>query len=371
MVIIHTEASLGWGGQEIRTVREAKGFKEKGHRVIIAAPKESLIYKRALSEGITAEPIEMPSSVSPRAMVRLKRIIDKYRAELVCTHSSIDSWLVSFAVRLVDDKPAIIRVRHLSTPIRKGALNNVLYNKVPERVITTSEAIRRQMIEENGFDGGRIVSIPTGVDLGSFNPKAPGQKVRRDAGFTDDDFIVGAVSVLRSWKGHFDLIEAAKIITEKNKNIKFIFAGEGPMRERIEERIKALSLESRVKLLGHRDDVETVLAALDLFAFPSYANEGVPQAVLQAMSMEKAIVASDLESIQEVIKDRATGVVVPPKDPQSLADAILSLYGDKALREALGRKARLFVEENYSFKSMVERLEGVYMAAVRSAGKAA
>src|SRR5581483_9594968 len=172
MKILHTEASLAWGGQEIRILTEAKGFVQRGHTIVIAAPSDSLLFTRAREAGFPTAAVSMRKSGYPAAVKTLLRVIEKHQIDIVHTCSSRDSWLGLFAARLSGRRPRLIRTRHLSTPIGKSRLTRWLYAR-PNRIITTGEATRRLLIEESGLSPHRIISIPTGIDLNHFRPVPP------------------------------------------------------------------------------------------------------------------------------------------------------------------------------------------------------
>jgi glycosyltransferase involved in cell wall biosynthesis len=356
--ILHTEASLGWGGQEIRIVHEAAGIAARGNHVMIAAPENSVILGRAREAGIEVFPagFNKRNPLSVRAMMAL---IDRLRPDILNTHSSADSWVSALAARLSRSRPKIIRTRHLSTPISRSLLSRVIYDILPDAVITTGEEIRWMMIERNRFDGGRIVSIPTGVDLVRFDI-ARVQPVLPAKGFT-----AGMVGVLRSWKGHGYFIRAVPAILKKIPRATFYIAGDGPQYDNIRKMITELDLEDKVILLGHREDIPEVLASLDVVVQPSYANEGIPQSVLQAMAMERPVVASDAGAIKEVVIDGKTGFLTAPKDPAGLAEKIIRLYEGPSLRAAFGRAGRMLVEKNHSVGHMLDRIESLYGALAR------
>src|SRR5204862_1422704 len=125
---------------------------------------------------------------------------------------------------------------------------------------------------------------------------------------------VGMISVLRSWKGHDYFLEAAARILKKRQDVRFVVAGDGPRRETIRNQIAALGQQEKILTLGHREDVPNILASLAVLVLPSTAHEGVPQILLQAQAMGKAIVATTVGGIPEVVTDGETGLLVPPKD---------------------------------------------------------
>jgi len=210
------------------------------------------------------------------------------------------------------------------------------------------------MIDKNKFNPNKIFSIPTGVDLERFNP----EKVNPI--FKSKEFKVGIIGVLRSWKGHIYLLEAVPLILNHISNIKFYIVGDGPQRENIINYIKQLNIENWIIMTGYREDIPEILASLDVIVHPSYANEGVPQAIIQAMAMKKCVIASNIIGIREVVIDGETGLLIEPRKPVEIADKIIKVYTDKNFRKILGEKAQEIVKYKYSSDKMFENIEKIY-----------
>lgn len=354
MKILHTEASLAWGGQEIRILTEARGFVERGHTVVIAAPPESLLFTRAGEAGLPTEAVSMRKRGYPAAVKRLLQVIDKYQIEFVHTHSSRDSWLGLFAARFSGRRPRLIRTRHLSTPIGRSGLSRWLYAR-PDRIVTTGEATRRRLIEESGLSPRQIISIPTGIDLNHFRPASP------PAGAAP---AVGMVAFLRDWKGHTYFIDAAREVLRKIPEAVFYIIGDGPEEERLRSLLDRIDMTSRIRMLGYQSDVREILSRLDIVVLTSYANEGVPQSLLQAMAMGKPVIGTTVGGIPEVIDDGVNGYLIPPRDADACAERIVELIQNPARRAEMGRAGRARVEKEFSFEGMLDQVEAVYHAAL-------
>lgn len=360
LTILHTESSLGWGGQEIRILEEAKGLRRRGHRITIVCQPESELSIRAKEVGLEVRTLFMEKISYPLALLRLLRIIEDYNVDILNTHSSRDSWFASIAGRLSKRKPAIIRTRHLSTPISKSSISRFLYESLPNRVITTGEEIRRRMIEDNGFDGKGIISIPTGVDLDLFNPHRVNGTLKGAWGVSEDIPAIGMVAVIRSWKGHEDFVNAAAMVIKEFPESRFLIIGDGPRKEVVEGYIRERALQDSIIMTGHRDDIPQVMASLDILVLSSYANEGLPQSLTQAMAMEKPVIASNVGSIPEVIIEGETGYLVPPRNPSALAEKIISLLKDNGLRLEMGKTGRRLVTSRFSLEGMLDKIENLY-----------
>jgi glycosyltransferase involved in cell wall biosynthesis len=153
------------------------------------------------------------------------------------------------------------------------------------------------------------------------------------------------------------LIEAMTRLPER---IELVIIGDGPQRAALEQRIAALGLEGRVRMQGQQADVLPWLRALDIFALPSFANEGVPQALVQAMLVELPCVTTPIGGIPELAEHERTALLVAPRDPVALAAAIERLAGNEGLRRELGEAARKHCVEGYSYERMLDRMEAIY-----------
>jgi glycosyltransferase involved in cell wall biosynthesis len=314
----------------------------------------------AKREGFKTVPVDFKRRNFMHLIYLLKRFIEKEHIDIVNTHSSKDSWLVLPAARLAKNKPLTIRTRHLSTPIGKNLMSTFLYNALPHFIITTGEAIRKQMITVNHFNPDKIISIPTGVDTDIFKPEKMYDDVRKELNLEGSTPLVGAVSVIRSWKGLDYLVKAVPFVLKEVPEVRFIIAGEGIHRKTLEKTLEKTGINGKVYLLGYRENIASILNSIDIFVHPSYANEGVSQSILQAMAMEKPVIASNLAPLKEVVIENETGILVPKKEPEGIARAVIRLLRDKKLSKQLGENGRRLAMKSYSFDGMLDKLETLY-----------
>jgi glycosyltransferase involved in cell wall biosynthesis len=363
MRILHTESSCGWGGQELRVLAEVEGLTHRGHDLSMAAPLQSFLYKEARKRklAVRALPIARKGFAGWRA---LRNLLKAEAFDIVNTHSSTDSWLVALARIGLRNPPAVVRTRHISAPIPNNLLSRWLYWGAAEQIVTTGEALRRQVVDQTGADPARVRSVPTGIDLTRF---CPGDRVaaRARLELARDDFLVGIVATLRSWKGHRYLLDALTLIPEER--VKLVIVGAGPYEDTLRRQAAASGLAARVIMAGHQEDVVPWLHSFDVFALPSYANEGVPQAILQAMACALAVVTTDVGGIGEAARNAVTALVVEARNPPALAAAIVRLRDDPALRNRLGRAGNIEAQARFSREVMLDRMEAVFHAALRDA----
>ncbi|HEV8243338.1 MAG TPA: glycosyltransferase [Nitrospirales bacterium] len=358
--VLQTESALELGGEEFRVLAEVEGLVQRGHRVILALRPNSQLQGLASAQGVPVETVMMEKWLYPIAILFLVRLISRYTIDIVHTHGSRDSWIAAIAGRLSRRKPVIIRTRHKSVPIADNFLNRILYTRLTDRIITTGERVRQDLIQRNRFDGSRIVSIPTGVDLGLFRPRPDDGAFRAELGIAPQEFLVGMVSFLRDYKGYRYYIEAARLVLEREAMVRFLIVGDGPEQEALRAQIDQLGLTDRVIMTGHREDIPNILSALDLFVLTSIDAEGLPQVITQALAMEKPVVASNVGAVSEVVMHGQTGLLVPPRDPDAMAEQILLLMKDRDLGRRLAYNGRRLVEERYSLATMLDRVEALY-----------
>jgi|UniRef100_A0A7V6DPW1 glycosyltransferase involved in cell wall biosynthesis len=357
--ILHTESSLGWGGQEHRVLAEARVMPRRGHRLLIACDPRGELYRRAGREDVAVVPLQFGGRANVSAWLALRRLLLQERVDILNTHSSLDSWVAFLAWLRIGNKIKLVRTRHLSTQVRPNWPTRQLY-QAPAAIITTGRGISELLHQRLGVPRQRLHSIPTGVDLGDFFPQLPDPKLAKRLHLPPGTFVFGTISVLRSWKGHLYLLEAFKELREEGLNAILLIVGEGPYRPVIEEKIKELRLTEAVRLPGHQDAVPEWLALMDAFVLASYAHEGIPQALLQALAMGKPVVSTRVGGIPEVIVPEETGLLAPPRDFQTLARAMGRLAQNESLREALGRRGPHLVASRYSLEQMADALERLY-----------
>jgi glycosyltransferase involved in cell wall biosynthesis len=353
--ILHTEASLGWGGQEIRVLSEARGVMRAGHEVMLAAPAEARIAKEAPRFGVPVRTLAIGRK-RPGGVLALRQLLDE-RFDVVNTHSSTDTWLAALACSTLSNAPPLVRTRHISAPMPRNAATRWLYARATDRIVTTGERLRTQVIDETGVAPDRVTSIPTGIDLARFEP-GDRAAARASLGLPAEAPIVGIVATLRSWKGHRFLFDA--IASMARKDVRLVVVGDGPQRESLEARAREADLAGRVTFAGNRDDVAAWMHAFDLFCLPSYANEGVPQALMQAMACGLAVVSTPVGSIDEIVTDAVSGVLVNPSDAQALRGAIERLLDDEGRRRALSARALETARQRFGESLMVERMLAVF-----------
>ncbi len=365
--ILHTESSLGWGGQEIRILTEARSMLDRGHRVTLLTPASAEILPAAKKLHIPVEAIDIAiKRIKPLLALRqwLKQHGREY--DIINSHSSTDSWLSAVACATLHGMPALVRTRHVSTPINNHFSTRWLYEKATAHIVTTGEALREQLHRDNGYALAHMTSVRTGIALDYYRPLD--KLVARAKLGLENRPIIGIVATLRDWKNHEDLLDAMVLLRAQVATFpdwRLVIVGGGPEYERLENKIKARQLDSVVKLVGNQDNVPEWLSAFDIFTLPSYGNEGVPQGIMQAMACGLPVVCTSVGAISEAVQDGRTGIMVAKRNPQSLANGLARLMNDQLLCSEMGREGHAFAREHFGVDVMLDKMEAIFRRHVR------
>jgi glycosyltransferase involved in cell wall biosynthesis len=360
--ILHTESSKGWGGQENRILHESIGLRKLGAGVVIVCQPDSRLALRARESGLEVRTVKMRRGLDLIAIWQIMRVIRNERIAVVNTHSGRDSMLAGIAARLSRTRPLIVRTRHLALPLT----SKFTYSVLPHKVVTVSEYVRRYLIGR-GIPEARVAAVPTGVDLSRFDPDAEAGTLRHELGLDAKTPLVGTAAILRLKKGHQVLLEAIPKVLEAVPDAVFVLAGDGPQQQNILKSIREKNLGAHVLLLGLRRDIPNVLKSIDLFVLPTL-EEALGTAFVEAMAMQKPVIGTRVGGVPEVIDDGRNGLLVDPRDPAGLADAIVRLLRSPDLAAAMGERGRQIATTEFSVERMCQRMQALYEALLHTQG---
>jgi L-malate glycosyltransferase len=233
-----------------------------------------------------------------------------------------------------------------------------LGNRWTDVVVANAEAVRADAIRQEALPPEKVVVIHNGVDLGRF---AGGDaSLRRELGLPEDAVVVGVIANLLQYKGHDVFLDAWKSVLRRHPRAVALLVGDGPLRGRLEDRLRSEGLAGSVRLAGVRRDIPRVLAAVDVVAHPSY-EEGSANAILEALAAAKPVVATAVGGTVEAVVHERTGLLVPPGDAAALAEGICRLIEDRHAADAFGGAGRELVRDRYDMALMVAGYERLFL----------
>lgn len=353
--IVHSEAATSFGGQEGRIFKEMTAMRARGHHVEAICQPRAMLVERLSDAGFTVHTVDMDGPVNyVKGVAAVRRILREGRFDVLNTHSRRDTVIAAMAGRLAGT-PLIVRTRHLSNKV--GSMWS--YTWLPHRVTTVSDHVRHYLIER-GVPANRAATVYSPIVL-----PAPVEHstLRDELGLADDDIVVGCVAVMRATKGHKDLIDAMVPLMASRPKLHLVFVGGGsPVFEQTQDYVATLGLQDRIHLMGMRRDVPNLLAGFDIFALATQ-QEASGTVYVEAQASGLPVIGTNVGGVSEMFRDGETGILVPPKNPQALTDALQRLIDDPDLRRRMGEAGRKMVWEDgvFSPARLAESTEAVYL----------
>ncbi|MBN1272430.1 MAG: glycosyltransferase family 4 protein [Candidatus Aminicenantes bacterium] len=357
MSLFHIDAGKEWRGGQRQSLFLVREIYRRGYPVYFVVQPKSPLHKKAKEAGLPILPVRMRSEADLLAVVRLAVFMKMRKCRLAHFHDA-HSLAVGSAAASLAGTPIRIMTRRVDFPLKKNFFSKRKYQKNLDALIAISKGVKKVLVE-GGVDPQLVKVIPSGIDFSPYTDLLPCNYLRKELSFKPKDFLVGIIAHLADHKGHKYLIRAAKILKEKAPRIKVIIVGKGPLEMELKQQSRKSHVDDMVYFLGFREDIPQILCSLDVFVLSSYL-EGMGSTILDAMACSLPVVATRTGGIPEVVKNTVTGILVPPKDPAALSEAILTLYKDKKLGRELGVKGSEVVREKYSAESMAGKVMDLY-----------
>lgn len=359
--ILHTESHRQWGGQERRIFNEARWMHDNGHRIVVVAPNPSPLYEKSLRQGWETHALAFNKWKMASDAWHLRTLLRRVRPDILNTHGNTDS-KVGLVAAWGLPVPCVIRTRHSTPPVGNSWYNRLLYGRLCHVVFTTASCVSRQIHRDLGVPEERIRTVPSGVDCPQnlIAREAARQALAAEMGLADDQRFIGFIGRITREKGATVLAEAFADIRAQLPGHHLVFIGDGNQAVDVRQVIRERNQETHIHLLGYRDDPWPYFRALDCFVLASSKYEGVPQTMLQAMFAECPVVGTDVGGIPDIVSHDETGLLVPPDNPQRLAQAILHTFDAP---ESTGRRvaaAYRNVCRHHTLSAMGKKILGVY-----------
>ena len=375
--IVRIIARLNIGGPSLHVVNLNKGLSSDRFEslLVTGSPNtgEGSMLDYAQENGV--QPLAIPEMVGEaslrlrdfKALVRLYQILRKERPQIVHTHTAKAGFLGRLAARLAG-VPILVHTYHghvlhsYYSPLKSWLLLQMERGlaRTTDRLVAVSALGKEDLIAYRVAPSEKISVIPLGFDLNPFlDCESLKGEFRGEIGLAADAKLVGIIGRIFPIKNHRLFLESAAQVAEQESNVRFVIVGDGILRREMEQYAQDLGIRQQVIFTGWRRDLPRIYADLDLLVVSS-DNEGTPVSAIEAMASGCPVVATQVGGLPDLVQNGETGYLVPSKQPQALAAAMLELIRDPETAKQMGRSAQQSVMGRFSVNRLISDIEGLY-----------
>lgn len=336
------------------------------HVVSLKGPGE--LQQELAAAGVPATNLAMRGRGDVRVIPRLLTLLRQVRPDLLCTYLFHANHLGRLLAPLAGIR-RILTVQESADAWRRWPHNlaDQLTAPLVNQFVANSEAVKVRFCAFARVAADRVAVIHNGIDLAPYQAADSGarERLRAALGLDASAFVFVTIAHLNPYKGHPTLVEAAGAIAADYPQAHWLFAGSGRSDDDVRRQVEAAGLSGRIRFLGIRRDVPDLLAASDAFVLPSHW-EGCPLSILEAMAAGRAVIASAVGGVGEIVAAGETGLLTPPKDPASLADAMRQLLDGGDQSDVMGRRGRERAFAEFGLETQVARTRALYERVLES-----
>ena len=356
------------GGGQINLLALAENLNPKIFEVSVCTGESGPLVDAFQSRGIPHFSVSFSKRFRPGNVIDLAALMQRHRIDIIHTHGGVAGLYGRLAARKCGISPVVVHTLHGIHYLHyRNILLKMLYigqekflSRFTDAVVFVSEADldkgkrwrlapeRKQVVIKNGIDFS-VLRIQAGKE-----PSGLGSV--RDYAFP----LVGTVARLHRQKGVAYLLRAAVKIRQAFPALEIWIVGEGPLRSRLERLSASLGLETAIRFFGEREDVPQLLSCFDIFVLPSLW-EGLPYSLLEAAALGKPVVAADVDGVRELVRHDETGLLVPRRNPDRLAEAVIHLLRSREKAAQLGLNLRADIQDRFTLKRMVSQVQALYL----------
>lgn len=329
-------------------VNAAKELAKRGHNVVLGSKKNSKILDYATSNGVKTTVFEIRGDISPLSTLKVAAFLKQQAIDVLICNLNKDVRVAGLAAQIV--QTPVVLARHGMLLCGNKWKHKVTLTKLVDGIITNSNTIKESYRNYGWFDDDFVkviyngIIIPETIVAYNFSVRFPGKKIIYSAGRLSEQ------------KGFTWLIEAAAILKKTRNDLIFAISGEGKLDADLKKQVANASLEDSFIFMGFTDNIYPYLKGCDLFVLASLF-EGMPNVVMEAMAMQKAVIATDVNGARELMVDGKTGIIVPPKQPEALAAAIEKIIDNPEILAEFGKSGYERVTREFTMNAMGNKLE--------------
>ena len=359
--VIHLVEELTIGGLEKILTTIVLNLDKKKYNVSVWCLREGGFFAdKLVKEGIDVKILHISTSRNPLSIYKLYRFLKSHKFDIIHTHAYSAGTIGRMSAFLAG-VPVIISHNH-SVYDYYGKFYNLVewfLSLITDRVICISEVVNGFANKTQRINSKKLITIHNGIDDVCDLTEKSSSDLKKELGIPINHPVICTISHMEEHKGLKYLLEAASLLLQSKNDVSFLLVGEGVLKKELKILCADLKIEKNVIFAGEQSDISEILSLSDIFVLPSL-REGLPLTILEAMACGKPVIATNVGGIPEIVKDGENGILVYPKDPETLYMAMNELLGDREKREKMGRIGKRVCDESFRTKTMVEKVEDLY-----------
>ena len=338
------------------------GLQRRGHEVTLVCRPGTVLEQNAKSEGFEVMPVTMRSDFDPLVIWRLIRLLRQRRIQILCTNMDKELRFGGVAAKLAGGV-TVIPSREVDYPLKNKLRYRFTYNFLADYVLANSFSTKRTLLQEAPWlNPNRIAVVYKGIDPEPYLERPEeSASLRRELGIPLEAPVIGFVGQIIERKGIPDLVQCIPPVVQQVPQAKFLFVGEGALKEFLLSKTRELGVAEHVVYAGFRQDIPVVMKALTVLVLPSIV-EGFGYVLIEAMAAGKPVVATNVSSIPEIVRHNESGLLVEIHNQQQLAAALVALLQNEGMAKGMGQKGREIVLENFTLERMIAQLEALFLS---------
>jgi glycosyltransferase involved in cell wall biosynthesis len=358
--ILHLNTEKTFRGGELQTLYLIQGLLERGHQNLLIAQKNSPLAERAIAVNAGVHEIQMSGEWDLGAILKLRKIIQEYRPDILHAHTG-HALTLAILARIGIENLKIVFSKRLSFALK--GLSRYKYRSA-DAILAVSKPVRDQLIRD-GIAPEKIYIAESGTDLSRFDQALPKNEIRKSLGLPAEAFVIGNISYFDANKGQETLIRSFIDFATQHPDepCYLLLAGDGPRLEACRSIASSFSIQGRILFVGERRDVQNMYAVMDLFFLSSLRGEGWSGVLREAMASGLPSIAVEQMATKEQIRSGETGFLVSNVQSE-WTEAMETLYRQPELREKLGKQAKTEARR-FTIIAMVEKSESCYLSLLK------
>jgi len=365
--VFHIVGGLPIGGAEVLLLNTVRRMKPLGYELYVCSlTDKGDIGPEIIDLGIPVfSLLSNPHVYNFKVLISLFRLFRDIKPHIVQTHIYPSNTLGRIAAFL-SRVPVIIATEHGFYRWKKSRqiLIDRCLSYISDRIVVISKGVQDYLHKRSGIRLNKFQLLYNFVDPEQLIPQKKRLDVRRELGLNENDIILGSVGRLVWDKGYHILLKAFKLVIDKDKDVKLVLVGDGPYSDVLKEKSRLYAIQDHVIFLGNRRDIPDLLNIMDLFVLPTL-DEGFGISIIEALLFNLPVIATNIDAVPEIIEDGVNGLLVPPKDPVALGNAINRLLENRTLSKNLGRAGNEIVRKKYNSDVQINRIDSFYRSLLK------